>query len=148
LEEVSMRLVPRKSSRPSTATGYSVIDDQLSIAGDLNTDGTVRVDGRVEGTLHRADTLIVGVNGAVIGDVEAREVIVGGTLVGTLTVAGRVEVQASATVQGDIRAEAVLLHEGGTVHGHVAIHPAGAAEHEEPRLEIGAGARLPAAESA
>lgn len=145
-----MRLVPRKTSRPSTATGYSVIDDQLSIAGDLNTDGTVRVDGRVEGTLHRADMLIVGVNGAVIGDVEAREVIVGGTLVGTLTVAGRVEVQASATVQGDIRAEAILLHEGGTVHGHVAIHPAGSGGQldDEQRHEIGAGARLPTAESA
>lgn len=145
-----MRLVPRKSSRPSTATGYSVIDDQLSIAGDLNTEGTVRVDGRVEGTLHRADTMIIGVNGAVIGDVEAREVIVGGSLVGTLTVAGRVEVQASATVQGDIRAEAVLLHEGGTVHGHVAIHPTGSAGalDDEQRLEIGAAPRLPAAESA
>jgi cytoskeletal protein CcmA (bactofilin family) len=150
MEEVPMRLVPRKSSRPSTATGYSVIDDQLAIAGDLNTEGTVRVDGRVEGTLHRADTLIVGVNGTVIGDVEAREVIVGGTLVGTLTVGGRVEVQASATVQGDIRAEAVLLHEGGLVHGHVAIHPAGAANalEDEQRLEIGGAPRLPAAESA
>jgi len=146
-----MRLVPRKSSRPANATGYSVIDDQLSIAGDMNTEGTVRVDGRVEGTLHRADTLIVGVNGAVIGDVEAREVIVGGTLVGTVTVAGRVEVQASATVQGDIRAEAVLFHEGGTVNGHVAIHPAGATAgglDDEQRLEIGAAPRLPAAESA
>ena len=145
-----MRLVPRKSSRPANATGYSVIDDQLSIVGDLNTEGTVRVDGRVEGTLHRADTLIVGVNGAVIGDVEAREVIVGGTLVGKLTVAGRVEVQASATVQGDIRAEAVLLHEGGTVHGHVAIHPVGEAAQLDPdgRLEMAVAARLPAAESA
>jgi len=146
-----MRLVPRKSSRPANATGYSVIDDQLSIAGDMNTEGTVRVDGRVEGTLHRADTLSVGVNGAVIGDVEAREVIVGGTLVGTVTVAGRVEVQASATVQGDIRAEAVLLHEGGTVNGHVAIHPAGSTAgglDDEQRLEIGAAPRLPAAESA
>ena len=98
-----------------------------------------------------ADTLIVGVNGAVIGDVEAREVIVGGTLVGTVTVAGRVEVQASATVQGDIRAEAVLLHEGGTVNGHVAIHPAGSTTDgldDEQRLEIGAAPRLPAAESA
>ena len=145
-----MRLVPRKSPRPSTATGYSVIDDQLSIAGDLNTEGTVRVDGRVAGTLHRADTLIIGVNGAVIGDVEAREVIVGGTLVGTLTVGGRVEVQASATVQGDIRAEAILLHEGGTVHGHVAIHPAGAAAQLDPdgRLELASSRVLPAAESA
>jgi hypothetical protein len=55
-------------------------------------------------------------------------------------------------VQGDIRAEAVLLHEGGTVNGHVAIHPAGSnagnALDDEQRLEIGAAPRLSAAGSA
>lgn len=119
-----MTLFSRRPARPAS-TGYSVIDDQLSISGDINTEGTIRVDGRVEGTLHRADTLIIGAGGTVVGNVEAREVIVGGELNGTLTVSGRVEVQASATVQGDIHAAAVMLQEGGTVHGHVAIHPIG-----------------------
>jgi cytoskeletal protein CcmA (bactofilin family) len=124
LEEISMTMFSRRPARPAS-TGYSVIDDQLSISGDINTEGTIRVDGRVEGTLHRADTLIIGAGGTVVGNVEAREVIVGGELSGTLTVSGRVEVQASATVQGDIHAAAVLLQEGGAVHGHVAIHPIG-----------------------
>ena len=119
-----MKMFAHRPSRPA-ATGYSVIDNQLSISGDLNTEGTVRVDGRVEGTLHRADTLIIAAGGVVIGDVEAREVVIGGELCGTLTVSGRVEVQATASVEGDIRAAAVMLLEGGTVRGHVAIHPIG-----------------------
>jgi cytoskeletal protein CcmA (bactofilin family) len=124
LEEIPMKLFARRPARPA-ATGYSVIDNQLSISGDLNTEGTVRVDGRVEGTLHRADTLIIAAGGIVVGDVDAREVVIGGDLTGTLTVSGRVEVQASATVYGDIHAAAVMLHEGGTVRGHVEIHPIG-----------------------
>jgi cytoskeletal protein CcmA (bactofilin family) len=119
-----MTLFSRRPARPAS-TGYSVIDDQLSISGDIHTEGTIRVDGRVEGTLHRADTLIIGGGGVVVGNVEAREVIVGGELHGSLSVSGRVEVQASATVQGDIHAAAVLLQVGGTVHGHVAIRPIG-----------------------
>ena len=119
-----MSLFTRRSARPA-ANGYSVIDNQLSISGDLHTEGTVRVDGRVEGSLHRADTLIIAAGGVVIGDVEAREVVIGGNLCGTLTVSGRVEVQATAEVEGDIRAAAVMLQEGGTVRGHVAIHPIG-----------------------
>ena len=119
-----MKLFARRSARPA-ANGYSVIDNQLSIAGDLHTEGTVRVDGRVQGTLHRADTLIIAACGAVIGDVEAREVVIGGSLCGTLTVSGRVEVQATASVEGDIRAAAVMLQEGGTVRGHVTINPVG-----------------------
>jgi len=127
----------RRPSRPAS-TGYSVIDNQLSISGDLDTEGTVRVDGRVEGTLHRADTLIIAAGGVVIGDVEAREVVIGGNLCGTLTVSGRVEVQSTASVEGDIRAAAVLLQEGGTIRGHVAIHPIGskAAEGQERRLTL------------
>jgi cytoskeletal protein CcmA (bactofilin family) len=125
VEEMSqMKLFARRRARPA-ADGYSVIDDQLSISGDMQTEGTIRVDGRVEGTLHRVDTLIVGAGGAVVGNVEAREVVIGGDLRGSLTVTGRVEVQASATIEGDIHAAAVMLQEGGTVHGHVAIHPLG-----------------------
>jgi cytoskeletal protein CcmA (bactofilin family) len=80
------------------------------------------VDGRIDGTLHRADTLIIGAGGAVIGNIEAREVVVGGELTGDLSVRGRVEIQKTATVRGDIRAAAVGLEEGGTVHGHVIVH--------------------------
>jgi cytoskeletal protein CcmA (bactofilin family) len=119
-----MKLFSRRPKRPAGA-GYSVLDDELTIVGDINTEGTIRVDGRVEGSVHRADTLIIGAGGTVIGNVEAREVVIGGELSGSLIVSGRVEVQATATVQGDIRAAAVLLAEGGTVHGHVSIHPIG-----------------------
>ena len=107
---------------PAVSDGYSVIDARLSIQGDISTDGTVRVDGRIDGTLHRADTLIIGAGGAVIGNIEAREVVIGGELTGDLSVRGRVEIQKTATVRGDIRAAAVGLEEGGTIHGHVVVH--------------------------
>jgi cytoskeletal protein CcmA (bactofilin family) len=130
-----MKMFNRRPSRPAS-TGYSVIDHQLSISGDLNTEGTVRIDGRVEGSLHRADTLIIAAGGTVVGDVEAREVVIGGSLCGTLTVSGRVEVQSTASVEGDIRAAAVLLQEGGTVRGHVAIHPIGSTPAVTPERRL------------
>ena len=117
-----MKLFARRSARPAS-DGYSVIDANLSITGDLATDGTVRVDGRIEGELHRTDTMIIGDGACVVGNVEAREVVIGGQLTGTLRVSGRVEVQQSGTVRGDIHAAAVLLAEGGTIHGHVVVHP-------------------------
>ncbi|WP_411281521.1 bactofilin family protein [Gemmatimonas sp.] len=117
-----MSMFSRRPARAATS-GYSVIDDELMISGDICTKGTIRVDGRVEGAVHRADTLIIGAGGTVVGNIEAREVVIGGTLHGNLTVSERVEVQATATVRGDIRAEAVQLLEGGAVHGHIAIGP-------------------------
>jgi len=104
-------------------SGYSVIDNALTVAGDIDTSGTIRIDGRVEGTLHRADTLIIGAGGVVNGNIEAREVVIGGELKGNLVATVRVEIQTSATVCGDIRAAAVQLIEGGSVHGHISIQP-------------------------
>src|SRR5581483_7115933 len=66
------------------ATGYSVVDEQLVIHGEIHTQGTIRIDGRLEGQLHRADTLIVGANGSVSGDIEAREVVVAGIIEGNI----------------------------------------------------------------
>lgn len=117
-----MKMFSRRQAPPAP-DGYSVIDEHLAIAGDLSTEGTVRVDGRVEGNTHRTHTLIIGASAVVIGNVEAREVVIGGELTGSLVVSGRVEVQRSGTVRGDIRAGAVMLEEGGTVHGHVLVHP-------------------------
>lgn len=117
-----MKWFARRSTR-AVSHGYSLIDEHLAVAGNLATDATVRVEGRIEGTQHRVGKLIVGANATVVGEVEAHEVIVAGTLAGNLTVHGRVEVKHSATVHGDIRAAAVMLEDGGTVHGHLMVHP-------------------------
>src|SRR5258708_6986677 len=106
---------------PRQSQGYSVINDRLSIRGELDTDGTVRVDGRVEGPMHRAGTLIVGVGGNVVGDVEARDVVVAGSIQGNVHASGRVQIESGASVVGEIRANLMVLMEGATIHGQVSI---------------------------
>lgn len=115
-----MGMLGRKPSR-SGSSGYSVIDDRLTIRGEIDTDGTVRVDGRVEGSVHRAGSLIVGAGGGVIGDIEAGEVVVAGTVQGNVHATGRIEVEPGASVHGEIRANAMLLREGAIIHGKVSI---------------------------
>ena len=94
-----MTLFGRRGTVPE-ATGYSIIDEHTAVRGDLNTQGTIRIDGRVEGQAHRADTIIVGANGVVIGDVEAREIVVAGSIDGNVTADERIELQSAASVRG------------------------------------------------
>ena len=115
-----MGLLGNKSTKNGSA-GYSVIDDRLTIRGELDTDGTVRVDGHIEGAMHRAGALIVGARGEIIGDVEAAEVVVAGTVRGNVHATGRIEVEPGASVHGEIRANAMLLREGAIIHGKVSI---------------------------
>lgn len=109
------------SRTPRQASGYSVVNDRLTIRGELDTDGTVRVDGRVEGPSHRAGTLIVGAGGFVVGDVEARDVIVAGMIQGNVHASGRLQIEAGASVLGAIHANSMILLEGATIHGQVSI---------------------------
>ena len=118
-----MKLFKRGEAPSARATGdsYSILHASLTIYGDIETDGTVRVDGKLEGSIRRAGMVILGPGAAVLGNVAAREVIIGGTVQGNIEAKERVELQPSATVTGDIDAGAILMHEGGTVRGRLNV---------------------------
>src|SRR3954462_6650514 len=104
-----------------SSQGYSVIHDRLTIRGELDTDGTVRVEGRVEGPTHRVGTLIVGAGGFIVGNVEAKDVTVPGQIQGNIHATGRLEIQPGASIVGEVRANVMVLHEGAAIHGQISI---------------------------
>ncbi|HVX40862.1 MAG TPA: polymer-forming cytoskeletal protein [Gemmatimonadaceae bacterium] len=131
-----MTLFARRTDLPP-ATAYSVVDEHTVIHGEIATEGTIRIDGRLDGRMHRADTLIVGRTGTIVGDIEAREVVVAGAVQGNILADGRVEVQPTGSIRGDVRAPVMRLEEGGTVQGHVVVVAAAEpALAEIPRLEL------------
>ncbi len=106
--------------------GYSVFDAQMSVDGDVETDASLRIDGRLRGNVRSAGVVVVAAGASVNGSVAAREVIVGGRITGNVTATERVELQESATVTGDIEASAIMIREGGSVDGRVTIRPTSA----------------------
>lgn len=143
-----MNLFGVRSRRRSS--GLTVVDARLTIRGDMETDGTVRVDGRVEGLAHHVGTLVVGPHGAVVGDVSAAEVIVAGSVTGNVHATGRVEIEPGAAVRGDVQAAALVMREGAAINGQVLIEAAPEAPTTEPveRYELAPmslqSSRLPA----
>jgi len=120
-----MRFIKRSAdtARVTPPAGFSLLDGSFSLTGDVETAGSVRIDGRMEGTVRRADVVVVGAGATVTGDVNAREVIIGGTLNGSVHASERVELQATAIVTGDIVTQSVLMQEGGVVNGRVLMRP-------------------------
>jgi cytoskeletal protein CcmA (bactofilin family) len=118
-----MAFLKRRQPVPTAAAtpGYSVLDAQLAVVGDLETEGTLRIDGKLRGSIRRADLVILGATAEIEGDVVAREVIVAGAVIGNIDAAERAEVQATAVVTGDISTGAVLIHEGGAVRGRLLV---------------------------
>ncbi|MEK7402274.1 MAG: polymer-forming cytoskeletal protein [Gemmatimonadota bacterium] len=118
-----MSLFSRRDPSPIPSTNFSAFDSHISVSGDIETEGALRIDGRLEGTIRRADLVVIGQGATVVGDITAREVIVGGAVTGNIFAAQRTELQSTGIVAGDIRSAAILIHEGGVVQGRLYIHP-------------------------
>jgi cytoskeletal protein CcmA (bactofilin family) len=104
-----------------SSDAYSLLDAQLTVIGDIESDGTVRIDGRLEGTIRRAAVVILGAGSSVKGNITAREVLVGGTVEGNVDAADRIELQPSAVVNGDIDSAAILIREGAVIRGRLNV---------------------------
>ena len=109
-----------KQGRGNVRDGVlSIIAADLTVTGELTTDGVVKVDGLVDGNVRANKQVLVSKDGTVKGDVHSAEVIVGGRIEGSVHATGRVEVQSSAIVVGDILTKRILVHEGGEVNGNL-----------------------------
>jgi len=97
----------------------SIVGPGMKVVGDCTSDGTIRVEGQVEGAVRAAKSVVVGKDGVVLGDIVTQDAIVAGRVNGSVTAESRVELQASCRVQGDIRSRRIKLDEGGQVDGQL-----------------------------
>jgi cytoskeletal protein CcmA (bactofilin family) len=109
-------------------SSLSIVATDLTVTGELKTEGVVKIDGVVEGNIRAGRQVLVSKGGVVKGDVYTKEAIVGGRVAGSIQATERVEVQATATVQGDIGTQRILVHEGGEVNGSVRMGDPAAAD--------------------
>jgi cytoskeletal protein CcmA (bactofilin family) len=98
---------------------FSIIASDMTVIGDLETDGVVRIEGRVRGTV-RVGAQVLVAHGAVIeGDLQTQEAVIAGQVSGAIHASERVELQATAMVSGDILTPRISIVEGGRVSGEV-----------------------------
>jgi cytoskeletal protein CcmA (bactofilin family) len=102
--------MPRRSG-PSDSGNKSVISNDLKIIGQ----GTLQVDGEVEGDVAGAE-VIIGEQGKVTGTVAAERVIVRGKISGVIR-GMTVALQASARVEGDIHHMSLAIEQGAEFDG-------------------------------
>jgi cytoskeletal protein CcmA (bactofilin family) len=91
----------------------------MRVEGELTSDGVVKVEGTVVGTIRAAQQVLVAKEGVIEGDVYTREAVLGGEVHGTIVADERVEVQSTSVVNGDIVTRRLAVHDGGEVNGHI-----------------------------
>jgi cytoskeletal protein CcmA (bactofilin family) len=91
------------------------------VRGKLNFDGTVRVDGQVEGEISAQDTLIVGERAVVTAQISGNTIVIKGKVTGDINARKRVEVRAPGRLYGNIVTPSLVIHEGVIFEGHCSM---------------------------
>ncbi|MBP5430279.1 MAG: polymer-forming cytoskeletal protein [Elusimicrobiaceae bacterium] len=110
----------KKDSDFSSGEHFSVVSAECYFQGTLNVQGSLRVDGTLEGAVDNARHVIVGDGGKIVGDVTAEIVVCGGSIEGNVC-ANMLEILGKASIIGDIRAKKMIVEEGGRIDGRCTI---------------------------
>jgi len=97
----------------------SIIANGMRVVGELETAGVVKVEGVVEGSVRAEQEVLVAKDGLVQGDIQTRQAIIGGRVVGSIHGYERVEIQQDSGLQSDNTTERLNVHEGCDVNGHI-----------------------------
>lgn len=94
-----------------------IIGQKSGVKGEINSNGTVRVDGTFEGNVV-SESFIIGESGVVIGDISVKSCIIAGKMTGNIRASECVEVRHTGEISGDIYSARIVMAEGAKFDGH------------------------------
>lgn len=110
---------------PAAATGSqsSVVGKTLLIKGEIFSDDEILIEGRIQGNITVKSRVIIGREGVVEADIEAREVVIKGKVTGNIKGSQRVEIVPAGSLRGNIQSPRVVIADNGLFEGNVEMHP-------------------------
>ncbi len=105
----------------TTNERISVFGPTLRFKGELKAQEDIRIEGRIEGSIHHQQRIVVGAKGEVVATVNAAQIDVDGKVVGDMSAKKSIKVNQSAIVRGNIRAPSVSITEGANFNGGVTM---------------------------
>ena len=103
------------------ATQTTVIGADTHIKGEMSFDGSARILGKFEGTIHAKGELHIADGASCKAVVEANKVTVEGAVEGNVSARERIELTSKAKMKGDLVAARLLVAEGASFTGHVTV---------------------------
>jgi len=116
----------KKRDNPAIAT---LIGSGTTVTGDLAFRGGLHLGGRIVGDVHgdagAGSSLTIGAEGVIEGSVHVDELVLNGTVRGDVTVRERVELGATAQVDGNVSYTVLQMDAGARVNGRMIHQPLG-----------------------
>ncbi|MGH9784194.1 MAG: bactofilin family protein [Terriglobia bacterium] len=113
------------ATHDSTPGAVAHIGKSVTIKGELSGNEDLFIDGQVEGMIEvREHNLTIGPNGRVQANVNAKQVVLFGSLKGNVRASDRVDIRKTGSLIGDVVAARVMIEDGASIKGSVDIQKA------------------------
>ena len=107
----------RSQQAEQNSENFTFLGKGADFKGVMSFDGTIRIDGRVEGEIHTTGTLIVGEHAVIQGTVSVGVLMNSGKINGTITAIEKIQILKPGVLVGDIRTPVIAIEEGSRFHG-------------------------------
>ena len=99
----------------------STIGEGSVFEGKFYISGSLKIDGKFEGEIKTDEELVVGETGKVKTNIDAKSVVVAGTVIGNIKADNEVRLMETGRVLGDIVTPTLTIQRGVVAQGHVTI---------------------------
>ncbi len=110
-------MLKKGSGTPEQSEISAFLGKGTEFKGVLSFEGTIRVDGKIEGEVISKDTLIAGDGAFLQGEISVGTIISSGKVVGNINASQQVHLLAPANIQGNIKTPKLIIEEGVTFDG-------------------------------
>lgn len=106
-----------KDNSNTSSTELNFLGGGTVVEGTIKTDNSVRIDGKLKGKLICKNTLTVGLNGEIDGEVQAKNAIIGGKIKGKISIAEKLVLESKSVLIGELKASKLIIDEGAVFDG-------------------------------
>ncbi len=99
----------------------STIGEGSVFEGKFYISGSLRIDGKFEGEIKTDEELVVGETGKVKTNIDAKSVVVAGTVIGNIKADDEVKLLETGRVLGDIVTPTLTIQRGVVAQGNITI---------------------------
>lgn len=111
---------PTPSSRPETGEDVSAfVGKGVEFKGTITYNGTVRIDGFLDGEIHTEGVLLVGEEAVITAKVTAGTIVCKGKITGDICAKEKVKLRAPAVINGGVKTPMLSIEEGVLFNGNL-----------------------------
>jgi cytoskeletal protein CcmA (bactofilin family) len=137
LSPVSSARQPDPAAPPDSLKTPAAVNHGIKIKGEISGQGDLSLDGELEGKIRLVGgTFTVGPNARVSAEIEAREIIIRGEVIGTLKGCERVHIWSTGRLTGDMETRGIVVEDGAVLHSKVAVPQAAVGEDAVPEVSV------------